>query len=120
MKKWLGIFCLGLLLAACGTKSPLSPSVVYDIEASYGVVQSSAVAYAKLPYCTATAQVACKKPVVVGKLAQYDKDARLALNALETYVRNPSNSTVSFTSLVNAATLAVSALTQYELSQGIK
>lgn len=120
MRKFIAVCSMGLMLAACGTKSPISQNVVYDLEASYGVVQASAVAYVKLPYCTASLTIACKKPAVVVKLASLDKDARLALTSLESYVRNPANATVSFSSLVNAATVAVSALTQYELSQGIK
>jgi len=108
------------MLVACGTKSPVTQNVVYDLENGYGVVQASAVAYSKLPYCGGKISVACKKPAVVIKLASLDKDARLALNGLEAYARNPANATVTFASVVNAATVAVGALTQYELSQGIK
>ena len=115
------LIAIGLMLglAACAS-NPVSKSVVYDLENSYGIVQASAVAYTRLPYCTSSLVFACKKPKVVIQLAAYDKDARLALNALEAYARNPTNATVNLSSLINAASSAISAFTQYEMQQGVK
>jgi len=119
MKKWLGVVAVGALLVSCGTKLPQQST--YDLENAYGVVQSAAVAYTKLPYCVSGGTPVCKKPAVVIKLAAYDKNARDALNALETYVRNPANTnSVTITSLMNAASASLQVMTAYESVQGIK
>lgn len=114
-------FGLALALAACGTvKNPLQPSMVYNLENAYGIVQSSAVAYDKLPRCSATQTILCSKAAVVVSLAKYDGEARTALSALEAFVRNPANYPgLSYSQLLSTAQTAISTFQAIEAQNGV-
>lgn len=121
MKKFLAAMGLGLVLASCSTVSKLSPSVVYDLGNAYGILQASAIAYTKLPRCSATVTVACSKASVVVALAQYDKNAISALTVAENYVRNPTSfSSLTLTGVITGAQTAITAFQTFETSVGVK
>lgn len=121
MKKLLLTMLLGVGLASCGTAAKVSPSLVYDLGNAYGILQASAVAYTKLPRCSATVVVVCSKATVVVALAQYDKNAIGALTVAENYVRNPTAfSSLTLTGVITAAQTAISAFQSFETSAGVK
>lgn len=113
---------VALAVASCGTvlKNPLQPSLVYNLENAYGVAQASAVSYTKLQRCSASVTVLCSRASVVIQLAGYDSKARIALTALESFVRNPKNYPgLSYATLLAAAQEAISAFQQIENSNGV-
>lgn len=114
-----------LLLAGCATiPNPISQSEVYGVENGYGVAQSAAVGYAALPRCpagqnTSLANV-CSQHGVIVQLARADAKARIALNALEAFARNPKNYPgLSFGALLATAQSAISTLQQIESTNQI-
>lgn len=115
-KIWVGAV---LALAGCGTvPNPISQVQVYQLENGYGVAQSGAVAYAALPRCAAQPVQPCSKAKVVVALAKADKQARLALDAVEAFARNPSNYPgLSYPALLSAAQTAVATLQQIEATK---
>lgn len=122
MKQFLACCVIGLGLVACGSiKNPLQPSLAYNLENAYGIAQASAVAYTKLPRCSATLTTLCSKASIVVKLATYDKVAITALQQLEAFVRNPNNYPgVTYASLFSAAQNAIAAFSAIEQQNGVK
>lgn len=117
-----GGLAAALALASCGTvlKNPLQPSLVFNLENAYGVAQAAALTYSKWPRCSATVTVVCSRASVVVQLGEADKKARIALAALEAFVRNPSNYPgLSYAGLLAAAQSAVAALQQIESTNGL-
>lgn len=124
MKRFLTIVAL-LLIAACARiPNPITPTVAYNLQASYGVAQSAAVSYTELRRCAdgvhASITNICSEHAVIVKLADADAKARIALTALEQFSRNPDNYPgLTFAGLVAAAQSAVSVLVQIERSNGV-
>lgn len=121
MKKFLAIALIGAL-ASCGTvlKNPLQPSLVYNLENAYGVAQASAITYTKLPRCSTIQPIICSKAIAVVELASYDKKAKIALGALQSFVRNPQNYPgLTYASLLSAAQQAISAFQTIETTNGV-
>lgn len=114
-----------MLLAACATvPNPISQSEVYGVENGYGVVQSAALAYIALPRCgagqTTSLASVCSEHRVIVQLANADQKARIALNALEAFARNPKNYPgLSFSALLATAQSAISTLQQIESTNQI-
>ncbi len=108
MKK---LILVGILLALAGCASaivnPIESTRVYELENAYGLAQSGALTYVALPRCPIAAPL-CSKANIVVALGQADKKARIALNAVEDFSRNPGNyPTLSYSSLLAAASSAV-------------
>lgn len=97
-------------LAGCKTITvPINQTQAYQLENAYGIAQSAAIAYTKLPRCTEIVVKVCSKASVVVSLAAADKKARIALKALEDFTRNPKNYPgLTFSGLFDAAKLAIS------------
>jgi len=112
---WLSLG-LGLVLGGCASfPNPLTQAQVFQLENGYGVAQSAAVAYTALPRCRAPAVAPCARAEVVAKLATADKKARVALDALEKFSRNPENYPgLSYAQLLAAAQQAVATLQQIQ------
>lgn len=121
MKKFLVIGLMAALVSCGAIKNPLQPSLAYNLENAYGIAQASAIAYTKLPRCTAVQTTLCSKATIVVKLASYDKVATTALAQLEAFVRNPANYPgVTYTSLFSAAQNAIAAFSAIEQENGVK
>lgn len=125
--------CMGLglllglsLMAGCTTliQNPVNQTQVYSLENAFGVAQSAAVAYTKLPRCAAgthaSAANICSEHAIIVQLASADQKARLALTAAESFARDPGNYPgLSYADLIKAAQLAVTTLSQIEAVNGI-
>lgn len=116
--KFRGILAIGVVCALVGCasiKNPIQSTQIYELENAYGVAQSAGVTYVSLPRCP-TATPFCSKANVVVAIGEADKKARIALNAVEDFSRNPANyPTLSYSSLLAAAQSAInvfSALTK--------
>lgn len=121
----IGGLLAGLLLAGCARiTNPINQTEVYGVENAYGVAQSAALGYIGLRRCgagetTSLANV-CSEHGVIVKLANADQKARIALNALEAFARNPANYPgLSFSALVSTAQQAVSVFQQIESTNKI-
>lgn len=125
MKKLFLILGLVLGLGACAqlgpkVETPISPEQVYLVENGYGVLQSAALVYDKLPSCDGVV-VLCSDPKVVKALAEADAKARVALDALESFTRNPANyPNTTYGSLFQAAQVAVEAFRKIELNNKLE
>lgn len=122
MKRLVVLVGVSIGLAACGTvKNPLQPQVVFDLENGYGVAQSAAVAYSSLPGCASGVPAPCANRGVVVELANADSKARVALKALEDFVRNPANYPgLNYSQLLSAAQNAIAVLKEIETQNGVK
>ena len=123
---FLPLMLLAFALAGCGPTvltTPVNQTQAYQIENAYGVVQSAAVAYTALPRCKAPASATniCSDRAVIRQLAKADSQARLALNALEAFTRNPANYPgLTYTGLIAAAQQAITVLREIETANGVK
>lgn len=109
------VLAVALLSAsACTTSPPAAPQspqqAVYAAKASYAVALSAAVAYKKLPTCTAGGAPLCSDPKVVATLQKVDTASIALLDAAEATVRTPGAGANAQTA-VTAATQAVAAFT---------
>jgi hypothetical protein len=103
-------------LAACGTiANPVSSTAIYNIENAYGVAQAAAVAYTRLPRCGVPP---CSTHAVIVQLATADKNARLALDNAEAFVR--TNPQLSASAAIIEAQNALLLFQQIEASYGVK
>jgi len=83
--------------------------MAYSLENAYGIAQSAAITYTRLPRCAAVPVPPCSKASVVLSLAVADKKARIAIKALEDFSRNPDNYPgLTFSGLYDAAKTAIS------------
>jgi hypothetical protein len=71
-----------LLLAACSPGKPGAAvdTGLYTVKSAYAAAQTAAVAYARLPRCSATVVIACSKQSIVDDLVRLDEDARQKLD----------------------------------------
>lgn len=112
-------------LAACAViRNPISQTTAYEVITAYGIAQSAAVAYTKLPFCPpgqhASATLYCKEQRIVIRLADADGRARIAQRALESFVRNPANYPgLTYVGVLQAFQSAVTAMSQIEAQNGV-
>jgi hypothetical protein len=125
MKKlWIAAAAMVLLAGCASIKTPINQTQVYGIENAYGVAQSAALGYIGLRRCGAGEVTSlghiCSQHSVIVKLANADQKARIALNALEAFTRDPKNYPgLTFSGLVSAAQQAVSVFQQIESTNQI-
>jgi hypothetical protein len=123
------LLALAFIMAGCTTlfptvTNPINQTQIYGLENAYGVAQSAAVAYTKLPRCAAgvhaSATNICSEHAIIVQLASADQKARLALTAAESFARDPGNYPgLSYADLIKAAQLAVTTLSQIEAVNGV-
>lgn len=105
------LVALALGLGGCiSVPNPIEASKVFELENAYGVAQSAATIYVRLPRC-AVASPPCSRAANVIAIGEADKKARIALGALEDFARNPQNyPNLNYSALVGAATSAIGVL----------
>lgn len=95
-----------LLLAACGTTTPVAG--FYKAEAAYTAVLQAAASYVALPRCVVNGPTICSQQPVVDRIRPAANSADAAIQAAEDTVRN--NPTIDATFAIQAAQSAVQAL----------
>lgn len=121
--------CLALAaLAGCSLNAvtnPISQTAAFQVIDTYGVAQSVAVAYTKLPFCAPNVHTSfsgnyCKEQPIVQRLALADAQAQIARKALETFVHNPENYPgLTYGGLLQAFQLAVETFSKIEAQNGV-
>lgn len=100
-----------LAAALCGCASaPQSPQQgVFQAKAAYAVALQTAVAYKRLPACSAAVKPPCSDPATVAQLQRADNVAAPALDAAEAAVRTPGFGKSLMDTAVASAQAAVAA-----------
>lgn len=112
-------------LAGCAVfQNPISQTTAFEVINGYGLAQSVAVAYTKLPFCAAGTHASgtsyCKEQSIVRKLADADASANIARRALEAFVHNPANYPgLTYAGLLGAFQLAVTTFSKIEAQNGV-
>lgn len=126
MKK---LLILGLLfLTACSTPlfqpvaNPLNANRLAEIEASYGIALSAAVAYRRLPLCKKSSPFnaiknICAKRSIIVQLQNADAKAQITLTSARRFVAE--NPTLDAFNLISAAQNAVMTLQAIEAANGV-
>lgn len=132
MKKLASLLIVGMLLGGCSTSfgtrvgeilttgiaNPVTTTQIYNLEATYGIALSGAVAYRERPRCTKTALESisniCARRSIVVKLQEADRKAQIALAQLKNFVS--ANPTLDASALLDAATTAVTTFNQLQTS----
>lgn len=136
MKKIILAVTLALSLAGCaslpdGTKvflptasiaNPVTPSALYDIQATYVIAQSGADAYIQRyrdgHRCTKTKLESvsnlCSRRSIVVKLQNADRTAQIAIGRATAFIRD--NPTIDASAVISAAQSAVTAF--YDIQKG--
>lgn len=113
------VLTIALILGGCASFSnPVSQTQIYQLENAYGVAQTAAVAYTRLPRCVPPDTALCSQYNVIVKLAAADQTARTTLQDAETFIR--ANPTLSATSVISAAQAALRLLQQIETQYGVR
>lgn len=86
-------------------QNPVGPAQLAEVENAYGIALSAAIAYRKLPLCSAIVQLPCSNRTVVLELQSLDRTVQAALRAARTFVRN--NQTVNAASALQALEVAI-------------
>lgn len=114
---------VGLILAGCaaGVAAPQSPQqIVFTAKSSYDAALTAAVAYKRLPLCSATVKQPCSSASVVAQLQKADTTASAALDAAETAVRTPGFGKDVVSSATAAASAALNAFVAITATLGAK
>lgn len=125
MKKVI-VIALAIGLGGCVTavRNPISKTQIYNLENSYGVVQSLAAGYASEPFCPNGTSITqsilkfCAIPSAVVAIGKADIKARSALREAQQFVT--SNPTLDAGALIDAARIAIDAARVIETSYGLK
>ena len=105
------VFAVVVFLLVVSCTLPQSPAqAVYAIQGNYAAALTIAVAYTKLPDCTAGGPQVCKLPSVVSAVRKADDVAWNAIKAAQDTVRTPGISDSSITAALVSAENAVRAL----------
>ena len=111
---------LSSTLLGCASVKPQTPAQsVYSLQGSYTAALTAAIAYKKLPPCSAVVVAVCSKPDVVAKLQKADDVAFSALTAAQNTVRNP-NAGLNADTAIKAANEALVALMAITNTLGVK
>ena len=127
MFKFLATVSLALCMAGCSLNAitnPISQTTAFQVINVYGLAQSIAVGYTKLPFCAPSVHASstnyCKEQSIVRQLATADAKANVARRALESFVQNPKNYPgLNYAQLYSAFQLAVSTFSQIEAENGV-
>lgn len=111
-----------VFLPTASVANPVTPGVLYDINATYVIAQAGANAYIQRyrdgHRCTTSALESpsnlCSRRSVVAKLRNADAKASVALGRASAFVRD--NPTIDASSVISAAQLAVGAF--YDIQKG--
>lgn len=125
MKRFLAIAFLTLSLGGCLSPSipnPVTPTSLYDVKATYAIAQAGVDTYVQRYRdgfrCTKTrlesATNLCSRRSIVVKMQNADRIAGITLGQAEIFIAN--NPTIDATSVISAASRAVTAL--YQIQQG--
>ncbi len=124
MKKLISIFCLITFITACSTiPNPINTNRLAEIESTYGIALTIAVAYRNTRLCKRTEVVTltnfCAYRSVILKLQDADKKAQIALIAARKIVReNPSD--LNALDVLNIAEDAVYTFQEIEKLNGVR
>jgi hypothetical protein len=121
MKRSLIALAFVAALAGCGStrSAPDTPQqAVFAAKSAYATALTGAVAYKRLPQCSATAKLPCSEPVLVAQLQKADNVAAAALDAAEAAVRTPRVGDTAAAKAVQAAQASLAALTSLVASLG--
>lgn len=122
MKRHLIALTLALALVGCGTTvaTPDTPAqAVYAAKSAYATALTAAVAYKRLPACSATRPVPCSHPDLVAQLQKADNVAAASLDAAEAAARTPLVSATATGRAVQAAQAALAAMTSLVANLGV-
>jgi len=113
------VLLIGLALSGCASiKNPVDNNTLGSAISTYGILQSSIIAYRGLPRCTTTnnfsATNVCYKRSVLVKAQAYDKAANTAINNAVEFQRN--NPTLDAGSYVTAAVAAVQTFKDFAIA----
>jgi hypothetical protein len=128
MKRIILALTLALTLGACNTTvgpsipNPISPTSLYDIEATYAIAQAGVDIYIQRYRdgfrCTKTKLESvtnlCSRRSIAVKMQNAERAAQIALGRAEAFVL--ANPMIDATSVISAAQSAVTAL--YQIQQG--
>lgn len=121
MKARLMIAALAVALAGCASGPPATPeAAVFAAKSSYEVALTAAVAYKRLPVCSATVKMPCSEPALVAQLQKADITASAALDAAETAARTPRVGTTATEKALDAARAALAAFSSLVATLGVK
>ncbi len=115
------VFTLGGCLPQA-IPNPLAPTSLYDVKATYAIAQAGADTYVQRYRdgfrCTKTRLESvtnlCSRRSIVVKIQDADRKAQIAIGKADTFILN--NPMLDATSVISAASLAVTAL--YQIQQG--
>ncbi|MCC2632125.1 MAG: hypothetical protein K0S48_11 [Ramlibacter sp.] len=121
--KHLIVLALAASLAGCASMPSAAPDTpqqaVYAAKSAYATALTAAVAYKKLPACSATRPAPCSQPALVQQLQRADIVAAASLDAAEAAVRTPLVSPTAAGRAVQAAQAALSAMNALVTGLGV-
>lgn len=113
------LFALGG--CASGLSAGGSPAqILFQAKSDYAGALTAAVAYKRLPPCSAAGRVICSDPTMVAQLQKADTVAATALDAAESVMRAPGFGVNVLDSAVAAATAALQAFLTVVSALGVK
>lgn len=130
MKKLFGILILGLFLSGCATgfnpfgsiQNPINNNRLAEIESSYGIALSAAVAYRNTRLCKKTEQASisnvCAYRSVILKLQAADRNVQTALMNARKFIRE--NPTLDAFSVISVAQQALVGFQAIQAEYGVK
>lgn len=123
MKRSLIALMLAASLAACANMpggAPETPEqAVFAAKSTYATALTAAVAYKRLPACSATRPMPCSEPALVAQLQKADNVAAAALDAAEAAARTPRVGSTVTAKAVQAAQASLAAMTSLVASLGV-
>jgi hypothetical protein len=114
MKKALALLACAVALAGCSTTGALPETpqqAVFAAKSTYSTALTAAVAYKRLPACSAAVKPPCSDPAMVAQLQKADNVAAAALDAAEAAARTPQIGQSAAARAVQAAQASLAALT---------
>jgi len=124
MKRLFLIVLFALAAVGCAAPSagsgPSYQQGVFQAKTQYSAALTAAVAYKRLPTCTATVPLPCSQPAVIAQLQKADNVAAQALDAAEVAVRTPGFGASVVSSAVAAANAAMQAFVSITTTLGTK
>jgi hypothetical protein len=112
---------VGLLAGCAGGPIGQTPAqAVFAAKGTYNTALSAAVAYKRLPACSAVVKQPCSDKAVLAQLQKADNVAAAALDSAESAVRTPGFGKDAAQSAITAANAAVQALASITATLGVK
>jgi hypothetical protein len=108
-------------LSGCAATGGSTPAqTVFQAKSTFDTALTAAVAYKRLPACSATVKAPCSDRKVVDQLAKAGNAADVALDAAEMAVRTPGFGQDITSTAVSAASAAVRAFAAIAAQLGAK